>query len=560
MSVSGAPDARGAKVLRLGPLAIERRAALVGLACTSAILLLRLPSLFEPPWHTDEGIFAAVATRVVNGGELYADAWESKPPLFLYLYAVIFKVFGVGVLQLHLAATASAIATQWALYSAGCRLMSRRQALAASLLAGVMLGVPFWEGNLALTEIFTVLPSTLAVVCVLKAFDVRRGQPRPAGALTNRAAIWLLLAGTLFGIAFLLRQTSAVVLVSLGLWVLLSQRAWFKTGMILGAGFLAAVVPAILAFWLAGTFRWFWDANIGFFFDYVPSGQQIPFHYRPLIVSPVVVSLLCLAWYRYRRETPAWTLPALWFVFTLAGALLTGRPYSHYFLQVIPPLALLVAMIVPHMHWSWRPRWRQAPALALALSVVALWLGVVRPEFYGNMLAMHYTKDAEYYANFAGWATGIKDRERYNRYFDRRVALTLELEKTLKQMGVEDKKLYIWGEYPWVYALTDSQPATRYVTSFYVLLIADLDTQLYQTLSEADPRFIVTVTDVWPKITDDSGVARRRLDISMRALSLLVTKNYAPVASIGKAQIFSRSFNFPSSEALNDFDESALLH
>ncbi|HEY4684730.1 MAG TPA: hypothetical protein VII57_01655, partial [Dehalococcoidia bacterium] len=46
-------------------------------------LILRLPTFFEPPWHTDEGIFAAVAQKVVSGGQLYADAWESKPPLFL---------------------------------------------------------------------------------------------------------------------------------------------------------------------------------------------------------------------------------------------------------------------------------------------------------------------------------------------------------------------------------------------------------------------------------------------------------------------------------------------
>ena len=559
MSVSGAPVPRAEQVLRFGPLVIARHEALVVLACTAAIFLLRVPSLFEPPWHSDEGIFAAVATRVVNGGQLYADAWESKPPLFLYLYAVIFKVFGVGVFQLHLAATVSAIGTQWALYVAGCRLIGRRQALAASLLAGVLLGVPFWEGTLALTEIFTVFPSALAVVCALKAFDVRAGQPRTE-LLTNRDATWLIVAGVLFGIAFLLRQTSAVVLVSVGLWVLVSHRQWFKSGLLLAAGFLVAVVPAIIAFWLAGTFRWFWDANIGFFFAYVPSGEQIPFHYRPLILTPVLVSLVCLAWFRHKAQTPAWILPALWLVFTLAGALLTGRPYSHYFLQVIPPLSLLAAMIVPRLSWSWRPRWQQAPALALALSVVALWLSVVRPEFYGNVLAMHYTKDPEYYANFAGLVTGIKDRERYNNYFDRRVALTLELEKTLKQMNVKDKKLYIWGEYPWVYALTDSQPATRYVTSFYVLLIPNLDTQLYQTLTDADPRFIVTVTDVWPTIRDESGVARRRLDISMRAMSLLVTKNYTPVASIGKAQIFSRTLNGPSGVASEGFDESALVH
>src|SRR5690348_13878304 len=43
-------------------------------------VFVRLPTFFEPPWHTDEGIFQAVAQKVANGGEIYADAWESKPP------------------------------------------------------------------------------------------------------------------------------------------------------------------------------------------------------------------------------------------------------------------------------------------------------------------------------------------------------------------------------------------------------------------------------------------------------------------------------------------------
>src|SRR3970040_1762651 len=65
-------------------------------------LILRLPTFFEPPWHTDEGLFAAVAQKVVSGGQLYADAWESTAPLFLYIYVAVAKLFGAGVLPLRL--------------------------------------------------------------------------------------------------------------------------------------------------------------------------------------------------------------------------------------------------------------------------------------------------------------------------------------------------------------------------------------------------------------------------------------------------------------------------
>ena len=79
------------------------------------IFLLRIPSFFEPVWHTDEGTFAGVAEGIVRGRDIYSQAWESKPPLFLYLYAGIFKLFGAGMLQLKVAAAIAALSTQFAL-------------------------------------------------------------------------------------------------------------------------------------------------------------------------------------------------------------------------------------------------------------------------------------------------------------------------------------------------------------------------------------------------------------------------------------------------------------
>jgi 4-amino-4-deoxy-L-arabinose transferase-like glycosyltransferase len=509
---------------------------LVFTGLTLGILILRLPTFFEPPWHTDEGIFAAVATRVLQGGELYADAWESKPPLFLYFYAAIFKIFGTSVLALRIAATFSALATQWALYAVGCRLMSRRQALIASTIAGVLLAVPFWEGQLALTEVFAILPSTVAVLCVL-IWDERRR--------AGENAWWLFAAGLLFGTAFLLRQTAAVVCVAIAAWLLLSGRPWLRPGLLLAAGALAVIGPVVAAFAIFGTFHWFWDANVGFFMHYVPSGREIPVYYRPLIFLPVLIAGAGLLWHRHRGRAPGWSLPAIWLTCTLAAALLTGRPYPHYFLQVVPPLALLVALMLPHFRPSLRPRRDQLPGLALAASIVALWLAVVVPEFKGNFFAMRYTKDLEYYANFAGWVTGIKDRERYDLYFDKRVYLTQALSQRLEQLGSRGEEVYIWGEYPWVYALSGSAPATRYTMSFYVLLIPYLDAQLYDTLARADPRFIVTTQDAWPRMQDDTGVTKRRYQIATRAVNSLIAERYEFVGAVGRARIFERTLPRP---------------
>ena len=55
--------------------------------------------------------------------------------------------------------------------------------------AGVLLAVPFWEGNLALTETFAILPTTLGVLCVLHALGrERRRRPRAARLAAARCA------------------------------------------------------------------------------------------------------------------------------------------------------------------------------------------------------------------------------------------------------------------------------------------------------------------------------------------------------------------------------------
>jgi hypothetical protein len=444
---------------------------------------------------------------------------------------VVIELFGPGVAPLRAVAAVAALGSELALYGVALRFMSQRWALAAAGLLMLGLGVPFWEGNLALTETFVLLPTLLAVLCTLVGAERRGGE----------ALAWWLTAGLLFGIAVLIRQTAGVVALSLVVWFLFGERDWLRLAMCFASGSLAMAAPVLAAFAVDGSFYWFWNANVGFFLQYVPSGEQLPFHYRPLIVLPVLVCTAVLAFYARAGHRPRWGLPALWFTLTLAAALLTGRPYSHYFLQSLPPLSLLLVLIAAELRPAWRPRWSQAPALALAASVLALWFGVVVPQFSGQPLAMRYTKGPTYYANFAAWSLGLKSDEAYNDYFDRRVNLTHRLERALDDLGGSEDGLFIWGEYPWVYALTDSRPATRYMTSFYTLLIPYLDTRLAESLYGSDPRLIVVTNDVWPKYYDETGMLKRRYERSTRALNTVLAERYELALTIGRARVFRRT-------------------
>jgi hypothetical protein len=49
--------------------------------------LLRLPSLFEPYWYGDEGIYQALGLGINNGRILYRDIFDNKPPFLYVLYS-----------------------------------------------------------------------------------------------------------------------------------------------------------------------------------------------------------------------------------------------------------------------------------------------------------------------------------------------------------------------------------------------------------------------------------------------------------------------------------------
>src|SRR3989344_3390808 len=112
--------------------------------------ILRFPSLFEPFWYGDEGIFAAVGHNLNIGGTLYDTAWDNKPPAIYLTYAAIFKLFGVSMFWLRLTSAVFVLATATAIYEISRQVFSKNRALLAALIFGIITSLRLIEGNLAL--------------------------------------------------------------------------------------------------------------------------------------------------------------------------------------------------------------------------------------------------------------------------------------------------------------------------------------------------------------------------------------------------------------------------
>ena len=118
-----------------------------------SVAVLHLPSLFEPYWYGDEGIYLTLGMAVRKGLVLYRDIHDNKPPLLYWTAALAGSQFWLKFILMvwHLAT----IAVFYRLAKTWSGKDNWVPVIAAGLLA-VLTMLP--EGNIANGEIFMILP------------------------------------------------------------------------------------------------------------------------------------------------------------------------------------------------------------------------------------------------------------------------------------------------------------------------------------------------------------------------------------------------------------------
>ena len=312
------------------------------LAVAAVTALLRAPSFVYPIMDVDEGSYAAIACRMLAGGLPYRDGVENKFPAIFYLYTAVFGLFGrydmravhavAAVAAFATALAAGAIAATLARRRGADELAARRARWLATLLYAVF-STTFEPKVLAAnTELFSVLPASLAVLVYLR----RRGRP---GAFVA--------TGALAACALLFKQVAGLFLVALtadrlirGLLRRKLRRSVIDL-ILIGLGVVGVVGTVAVVFWRQGILRdalfWSWTY---IFHHYMPAATAsggfvarlfkcfLPF---ALAMSPLLFLGRCVRW---RGDAlVVW----LWLVAMTGAALIGGRMYGHYFLLTRPP-------------------------------------------------------------------------------------------------------------------------------------------------------------------------------------------------------------------------------
>ncbi|MEY2564340.1 MAG: hypothetical protein QOH88_2533 [Verrucomicrobiota bacterium] len=339
--------------------AIIRREFLSFRLAAFALVLLtvatRLPSVVHPQAIDDEAVYSVVANEIVDGGRPYLDAVERKPPLLFWTYAAVFALAGkYNWLALHVVALAWTLATMAGLYVVARRLFDRETGLIAAFFYSVFQP---WAtaNNLALNgELLMNLPIVWGLAIAL-------------GPARSRLRPELLAAGALLAAGFLLKQPAAIAAIPIGIYLLLpsyrSQRGLARTDSIIHAIMLTAgfctVLGAVAAVLrqqgiLREAFYWtftnhtiphvFWTAGFLYTLAFIAACF-------PLVLGAALAFRDRGGLWATRRAERLAILGLL--AASALGAAAGARFYPHYYIQLIPPLALLAA---PFYAQLWRER------------------------------------------------------------------------------------------------------------------------------------------------------------------------------------------------------------
>lgn len=457
------------------------------LLITSGIFfLLRLPSLFEPYWYGDEGIYQTIAQAINNGNLLYRDIWDNKPPVLYLLYA-LFDGDQFSTRLLSLLFGILSIIVFFFLLKKLLALNETTKKLPlyiATALFAYLFAIPLFEGNIANAENFMILPILTAAFLLIRYFS----KPTPKA---------LLYVGILLSFAFLIKIVAIFDLAAFVIFFLIesfgSRRKFITTGKdlaLLAFGFFFPIVLTILFFAVQGGLSPFISAvfqqNIG----YVGYGNTfiIP---QGLLYFKIALLLggVILLFYQKKHIQPGSLFIYLWILFSLFNAHFSQRPYTHYILVLLPSFCLFVGLLLSPLRTKFFHIGSAAISVRLIYTIVLLAIVLLTWKNFDI-----YKKNLAYYENFFAYMMQKKDLTSYQTFFDADMPRAYEVAQFLKLHTKKHDTVFVWGNPAQVYKMSDTQPPGKYTVAYHITNSRENLIETTKALSRKKPRFIVLLS------------------------------------------------------------------
>jgi len=429
------------------------------------VIFLRIPSLFEPYWYGDEGIYFAVAETLKRGGILYRDTTDNKTPLIYYLFALLQTQFWVRTIALVWVLTNAVF-----IYFLGKALFGKKGALVATLVFGLLSSLPLLEGNIANGELFFILPTTIGFFLITSA------------QFLNFSISQFLPSGTLFAIAFLFK-VPALADLGAALTFLLSIQTSFKNFLrqttSLTLGFLLTILPFVGYFAFRGCFPEFLAAS---FFNNLPYtvawGGGIFSARALLLLKSLLLLFFFFVLFIFRKKVSSSTLLIYpWLLFSFFGATLSNRPYPHYLIQVVPAFSLLLGKLFG----------QKQRVLDLFLVSLVTFLGL--KLFNLSFLNLKY--QIAYFKNFKDFVVEKKSEKQYLAFFDPITPRNYQIANFLRERTTDNEKIFVWGDQALIYALSHRSAVGRFVAAHHINDAKGAQEETLNALKKERPKYIL---------------------------------------------------------------------
>jgi len=473
------------------------------------VLILRIPSFFEPYSYGDEMIYLSLGEAIRRGIPLYSQIHDNKPPL-LYILAGI----AGGLFWFKAILAIWHLATVFLFWKLAEVLFPKKKPLhiISTIIFAISTTIPHFEGNIANAELFMIGPTIGAFLILLSP---------PNGASAKKLDFKkLFLSGILFSISTLFKVPAAFDIPTIiFLWLVLVKKLNLKNikkiavnTFYLSLGFLVPIALTFIWYGLRGAFSEYLIAaflqNVGYLSSWRPDDVVEPFLVKngPLLIRAGIVAFgFLILWWKRGKLSKQFIFLSAWLLLTLFAVALSERPYPHYLIQSIPAVSLLFGMLFTFQN------------LEQSLTIIPLSLFFLVPVYFNFW---HYPT-APYYIRFVKFATGQMNREEYLSTFGGHINRNYKIADYVIVSTKREEKIFIWGSDSMIYALSRRLPPGKYLTNYHIHDFSS-DEKTMDVLEKDKPFFII----ILPNSPNLDG------------MDTLLMRNYGLVETIDGAQIW----------------------
>lgn len=495
------------------------------LLALTLLLALRIPNFFEPYWYGDEGIYLTIGNAIRNGERLYSEIVDHKTPIIYYLAAVpnqlYFRLLTLGWM----------IVSTTAFYAVAGKLFKKELPTIISTFIFVFLtSVPWLEGNIPNGELF-VMGFVLVGAWLM---------------LETKNRLKLYLAGIFFGLAILTKVPGLFDVVawlavfwfiltnkfklflnpkSRSKWLQLLKETLAQLSLVV-LGIVTPILLSIIYFISIGSGQDYLQFGLLYNFHYA-ANWSLPFQNKILVQLFTLPGKVLIAGLVYLALTlkPKWFKPHHqiifgWFVLALVGALLSNRPYPHYFQQLVPALALLLGSLIGAIKIH-QKRLNSTIVMSSILLVLAI----------GSLKLLNFSAYPlwSYYQRFFQLVSGKMTRQEYRQSFNYFMDDNYSAAEIINQSGVDE--IFIWGTNPMLYALTQTNPTGKFTVSFHIKDLKAYEETMNDVRAKK-PLFIVVMDDEGEELPGLSDYLQKNYVVNSNFTNFRLWKRLPKLVSI----------------------------